>query len=71
MKDMAQAFVDWNYERNKRIVFEQQGWRCARCGKMKPLQGHHKVFRSKDRDDRVENLAGLCSGCHGSRHGRK
>jgi hypothetical protein len=70
MKDMAQEFVDWNLKRNAELVFEQQGWRCARCGEMKPLQAHHKRFRSHGRDDRVANIEGRCQPCHGKQHGR-
>jgi 5-methylcytosine-specific restriction endonuclease McrA len=64
MKDMAQAFVDWNWKRNCQTVFEAQEWRCARCGKMKALQGHHHKRRSRGRDDRVTNIIGLCSVDH-------
>ena len=64
MKDMAQAFVDWNWKRNCQTVFEQQEYRCARCGKMKPLQGHHRKRRSRGRDDRVTNITGMCQPCH-------
>lgn len=64
MKDMAQAFVDWNWKRNCQTVFERQGWRCARCAQLKPLQGHHRKRRSRGRNDRVENIVGLCAADH-------
>lgn len=68
MKDMAQAFVDWNWTRVCRDVFEAQGWRCAQCGKMKPLQGHHRKRRSQGRRDTPENIEGRCQECHEAKH---
>jgi len=49
-------------------VFTEQEWKCARCGKRKPLHGHHKKHRSKGRVDK-DNLEGLCAACHGREHG--
>lgn len=45
-------------------IFESQEWRCDKCGRIKPLQLHHKTKRSHGRDDSKENLCGLCSDCH-------
>ena len=56
------------YKTECQKVFEAQGWKCARCGQFRPLQGHHKVHRSKGRVDK-SNLEGLCAACHGHEHG--
>lgn len=41
------------------------GFRCKYCGKIVPLQTHHRVHRARgQRDDRVENLDVLCHECH-------
>jgi hypothetical protein len=52
------------------IAMERQGWQCAECGRVAPLSAHHKEYRSHGRDDRVENLRGLDSNCHGKEHRR-
>lgn len=64
-----------NLRRVSQAVFESQGWRCAGCGSVKPLQGHHKIFRSRWRRqdgplDVASNLVGLCAACHEKPHGR-
>ncbi len=46
------------------LVFRQQKWRCARCGKRTGLDPHHRIRRSKQRLDTVANLQGLCRACH-------
>jgi len=58
------------YGRHCRVVFGKQAWRCAECGRVAPLQADHIISRARgQRNDRVENLAGKCSECHGIRHG--
>lgn len=56
------------YKTECQRVFEAQGWKCARCGQFRPLQGHHVKHRSKGRVDKG-NLEGLCASCHGQEHG--
>jgi len=66
--------VQKNLKRNCRIVFERQQWRCAHCGKVRPLQGDHIRPRGRagaNRDDRISNLAGLCPPCHTEKHAAK
>jgi len=55
-------------------VFAAQKWLCTDCHKRLPLQGHHKVFRSRWRRsdgplDVASNVAAVCAGCHERRHG--
>ena len=66
-----QMLVEENWHRLQRIVFQEQHWQCAHCGRVKELQLHHRTFRSHARDDRRENLEGLCSECHNRKHGIK
>lgn len=68
---ILKEFVEWNYKRNSQMVFEAQSYRCANCGEMKPLQAHHRKHRSQGRNDRTENLVGLCSSCHEGKHAAK
>jgi hypothetical protein len=60
--------VEILYREECQRTFHKQGWRCARCAGLKPLQGHHKIKRSKGRVDR-DNIEGLCAACHGKEHG--
>lgn len=46
------------------VAIKRQGGKCGNCGRRAPLQADHKIERSKDRDDRIENLWGLCDPCH-------
>ena len=68
VKDATRLLVEDLYREECGKVFQAQGWKCARCGYFRPLQGHHKVHRSKGRIDRG-NLEGLCAVCHGKEHG--
>jgi 5-methylcytosine-specific restriction endonuclease McrA len=45
-------------------IFEKQGWRCALCFRLKPLQLDHIVKRSQLGSDSEENCRGLCAECH-------
>lgn len=67
--EALELLVQANYQRVSRIVFRNQGWRCARCRKFLPLSAHHLKHRSKGRIDTVENLVALDSGCHALEHG--
>jgi len=53
------------------IAMERAKWACEECGSVTGLSAHHRVFRSHQRDDRVENLMACCSPCHDRKHGRK
>jgi len=71
LRDMHESI----YRARCRRKYELQGGRCAKCGR--DLQGcgegHHIQHRSKGRDDRISNLAVLCTGfagaCHREEHG--
>lgn len=63
--------VEKNYQRVSRLVFQRARWRCEECRLLKPLQAHHKVFRSQGRLDTEENLRALCAACHDKIHNRR
>jgi hypothetical protein len=62
------ALSDSLLRRSVRVVAAKQGWRDARTGKIAPLQGHHKVKRSKKRLDSEDNLEGLSASTHSKQH---
>lgn len=49
----------------------RQKYKCAKCDGFKPLQVHHKTYRSHGRLDVPSNLIALCQACHEATHGRK
>lgn len=62
------------YNHNRNLVLKRAAGRCENCGLRRPLQVHHKQFRSHGRDDRVSNLTAICcgnDGCHEAAHRRK
>ena len=58
------------YRRLMKRVLERDDWRCQKCGSLKDLQIHHKIKRSHQGNDALENLVTLCARCHGSQHGQ-
>jgi len=52
------------YRHHCQTVFERQLGKCSRCGQRLQLEPHHKVRRSKGRDDRLTNLEFLCHRDH-------
>ena len=60
-----------NYKLISQIVFEEQEWKCAACGKIKPLEIDHIIPRARGRLDTRGNLRALCSSCHRARHGER
>lgn len=56
------------YQRHCEMVAVLQRRRCARCGELRPLQGHHIIFRSHGRNDRLPGIEMLCPDCHGNIH---
>jgi hypothetical protein len=53
------------------ITMDNANWACANCGHVTGMAAHHKVLRSRGRDDRVTNLVSLCERCHTQEHGNK
>ena len=49
----------------RRAVFERDGWRCRKCGKMGALECDHiePILSGGDWFD-FDNLQTLCRGCH-------
>ncbi len=68
-KQAAERIVDWNWREICKSVFRAQQYHCAYCLRIRPLTGHHKIFRSAGRRDSVMNTEGLCSDCHGGKYG--
>ena len=53
-----------------RETLERDGWRCRfpLCTQRATLEAHHVVLRSQGGKDELDNLVGLCHGCHSARH---
>jgi 5-methylcytosine-specific restriction endonuclease McrA len=58
------------YRRLMKKVLERDGWRCQKCGSLENLQVHHKIKRSQQGNDALENLVTLCAYCHMAEHGK-
>jgi len=57
------------YRRLMRRVLDRDGWRCQKWGSFEHLQVHHRIYRSQQGDDKVQNLVTLCAYCHLEEHG--
>ena len=53
------------YRRLMKRVLERDGWRCRRCGSLENLQIHHKIQRSQQGDDSLDNFVTMCLLPHG------
>jgi 5-methylcytosine-specific restriction endonuclease McrA len=49
-------------------VLERDGWRCRKCGSLENLQVHHRIKRSQQGNDALDNLMTLCAYCHMAEH---
>ena len=58
------SLVDRVYLLHSRITLERHDWCCARCKSRRPLQIHHRKFRSHGGTHQVENLEPVCWDCH-------
>ena len=58
------------YRRLMKKVLERDGWRCRKCGSLENLQIHHKIKRSQQGNDSLDNLVTLCAYCHMAEHGQ-
>jgi hypothetical protein len=63
--------VNGIYRLHSRKALEQHGWRCARCKRNRPLQVHHRRYRSHGGTHRIENLQPVCWDCHRLIHRRE
>jgi hypothetical protein len=52
------------YILHTRIAMQRAGWKCARCRSSRPLQAHHRKYRSHGGTHRVDNLEPVCWDCH-------
>lgn len=58
------AVVDRVLSLHGAIALKQNSGRCARCRLRRPLQIHHRRYRSHGGTHRVENLEPVCWDCH-------
>jgi 5-methylcytosine-specific restriction endonuclease McrA len=58
------------YKRLMKKVLERDQWKCQKCGSLENLQLHHRIKRSKQGNDALENLVTLCAYCHMAEHGQ-
>ena len=56
--------VDRVYALHSSMALKQNGGVCARCRLRRPLQIHHRRYRSHGGTHRVENLEPVCWDCH-------
>jgi 5-methylcytosine-specific restriction endonuclease McrA len=56
------------YKRLMKKVLERDQWKCQKCGSLENLQIHHKIKRSQQGNDALENLVTLCAYCHMAQH---
>ena len=64
-----EALLEKVLAEHRTIVMENAHWACANCGRVTGMSAHHKVLRSRGRDDRTSNLVSLCERCHSQEHG--
>ena len=58
------AIVQRVYVQHSRIAMQQAGWKCARCRSSRPLQAHHRKYRSHGGTHQIDNLEPVCWDCH-------
>ena len=56
------------YQELRLDVLRRDGWRCQFCGSMTNLEVHHKIYRSQEGPDTLDNLITLCAKCHNTLH---
>lgn len=62
------ALVEAVYKLRSMEVFARAKYRCERCGRLEPLQIHHRKYRSHGRQDSASNLEAVCMKCHNLEH---
>jgi 5-methylcytosine-specific restriction endonuclease McrA len=63
-KTIRVKLSEQEYKKQSLEIFERQGWRCAKCGRLKPLTRDHIRKRSQLGGDEESNAQGLCADCH-------
>ena len=58
------TIVDRVLSMHSATAVKQHAGRCARCRLRRPLQIHHRRYRSHGGTHRVENLEPVCWDCH-------
>jgi HNH endonuclease len=59
-----EALVRAVYQIHCREVLQKHGWQCARCKSRRPLQIHHRCYRSHGGTHAAGNLEPVCWQCH-------
>src|ERR1700722_4507591 len=52
------------YTLHSRLALQRHDWLCARCRSRRPLQIHHRKYRSHGGTHKVDNLEPVCWDCH-------
>jgi hypothetical protein len=65
------ALVQKVYTLHSRLALQRHDWRCARCRSRRPLQIHHRKYRSHGGTHQVDNLEPVCWDCHRVIHERE
>lgn len=71
-KEACRQLIEAVYRIHCKIVDQRQGYKCAECERIAPLEHDHITARGMggaNRDDRISNLRALCTRCHKERHG--
>lgn len=69
LKKSLATLVERVYAINREKAMLAGDWKCSRCGKIAPLQAHHKVHRARgQRQDDAAGLEPLCAACHEKHH---
>lgn len=59
------------YDLRREQCFHLAKWACGKFNRAGWIECHHKIHRSKQRNDKLENLQALCNECHGREHGAR
>ncbi len=62
------SLVDRIYVVHSQLAMQNHDWRCARCRCYRPLQIHHRKYRSHGGTHEVKNLEPVCWDCHRAIH---
>lgn len=59
-----------NYQRNKRLMYKRDSWKCRHCNRRSMLTPHHVIYQSHGGKDDLDNLLTLCMSCHDLVHAK-
>lgn len=70
-QDLRSKLLQKCYDIRRVQCLDRAKWACEKCNRVGGLECHHKIHRSKERNDKLENLQALCNDCHGREHGAR